>query len=282
MPPMLRVEELTMTPLNPRAGETVIFRVRIRNDGAQPVEDAVMEFSLVGTRIRQREEISLGPRESQEFEFAWQAKTAGRLVPRVAIDPERRIEGLDRAGTLRSLAPFEVASEAAAGAARVPNSGVPDSGARAPARAERAQVRLVPGGCAGFRFASGTEQGCASGADIELRASEDGTTITIQAEGVRSLGARPLEQVAANEEPGLSRAAQAQPGAVYRVETRQGAVALRVVQIRRIGGASRVPPALRRPAAAGRAEVRGLEREEGPEATGAQILVQLEWRILPQ
>jgi len=283
MPPMLRVEELTMMPIHPRAGETVIFRIRIRNAGAQPVEDAVMDFSLVGSAVRQREQISLGPRESQQFEFEWQANGSGRLVPRVVIDPERRVQGLDRADTLRSLEPFEIAGEAAAGAPALPGPRPETSGfgALGTGVMERSQVRLVAGGCVGFRFASGTAQACAGGSDIELRASEDGTTVTIQAEGVRSLGARPLDQVAASADLGLSQTALALPGFSYVIETRRGAAALRIVQIRRSGVASPVPPALRRPAVAGRPRVRGLEREEEPEATGAQILLQFEWRILP-
>src|SRR2546422_1937263 len=81
-----------------------------------PVEDAAFEFSIIGTTIRQREHVSLAPKESQTFQFEWRAAGNGRLEPRVVIDPENRIKGVNRADTTASLQPFELAPPIAAGA----------------------------------------------------------------------------------------------------------------------------------------------------------------------
>src|SRR3989442_1654993 len=164
---VLRADDLTMTPANPRPGDTVTFRVRITNQSAQPAEDAAFEFSIAGTSIRQREHVSLAPKESQTFQFEWRAAGNGRLEPRVVIDPENRIKGLNRANTAASLRPFELVQLIAAGA----------TPGRAVSKWERAKVRLTAGGCVGFRFASGTEQPCGAGADFELRSSPGGEAL---------------------------------------------------------------------------------------------------------
>src|SRR2546422_3779782 len=57
-----------------------------------PVEDAAFEFSIAGTTIRQREHVSLAPKESQTFQFEWRAAGNGRLEPRVVRSEEHTSE----------------------------------------------------------------------------------------------------------------------------------------------------------------------------------------------
>src|SRR5207302_702280 len=259
---VLRADDLTMTPANPRPGDTVTFRVRITNQGAQPVEDAAFDFSIIGTTIRQREHVSLAPKESQTFQFEWRAAGNGRLEPRVVIDPENRIKGLNRANTTASLQPFELVQLIAAGATT----------GRAVSKWERARVRLMAGGCEGFRFASGTEQACGAGADFELRSSPGGESLVIEADGVRNLGGVPLDQFTPVSGDALATSEAVQPGSTYVIQTRRNTAVVRVTQIQGLGSARKgPPPSLRGP------QLRGMSREGIALEAGSSIIVSLEW-----
>jgi hypothetical protein len=136
-------------------------------------------------------------------------------------------------------------------------------------RTERARIRVTPGACTGFRFASGGEQPCGGSADIELTASADGA-ITLEAEGVASVGSVTLEQYrpATAAAPALSRNAAVQTGVTYLVQSRNVQMLVRVTAGRTAGG--------------GTGRTAGRRRDEG--ATGqadAAISVVVEWRPVP-
>jgi hypothetical protein len=261
----VRAEDVSMSPANPRQGDRVTFRVRVTNEGTQRVEDALIEFTIAGTNIRQREHISLAPKASQTFLFEWEAAGNGRFTPSVVIDPEHRLRESNRANNAVTLPTFELAHGAGAGAA---------AGARASAR-ERAHVRVAVGGCVGFRLAAGTEQACNANADFELRSSPDGTALLIQADGVRNLGPVALDQAAAPPGDLLATTETVQPGSTYVIQMRRGLALLRVVQLRGLGAARR-PPSLNVPRARGQ---EGEARFPGEEA-GVQVW--LEWKIAGQ
>ncbi len=270
---VVRAEDFTMTPVNPRPGDTVTFHIRVRNAGGRRVEDAPIEFSIVGTAVRQHEQITLEPGASQTFDFEWKAAGTGRLEPRVAIDPQNRIEQVTRANKIAALGPFELVSPAGSLGA-VGAGGPPVHGA---ATRQREQLHLPLGACVGFRLASGTEQSCGGGADFEMRSGPEGNTLVIEADGVRNLGGVPLDQVTAASGEALAATETVVAGATYLIQTRRGVAALRVAQVRGLGAARSVPPATLRGPRLG-----GVEREPRAVEERSGVTVVLEWRVLPQ
>jgi hypothetical protein len=139
----------------------------------------------------------------------------------------------------------------------------------AAARIERGSVQLTVGSCIGLRLASGSETECDRGADIEFRSS-GGTAVSIEAEGIRSLGAVALNQ-ATTEGPLSARSAPVQQGSTYAIQLSRGKALLRVVTVRSGGLAGR--PSGARPA---------LVPGQAPAGSGATLVLALEWRIVPE
>ncbi|HWQ03440.1 MAG TPA: CARDB domain-containing protein [Candidatus Nitrosotenuis sp.] len=261
----VQVADISMSPSNPRAGDDVIFRVRVSNSGTKRVEDAIVEFSLSGTSVRLRENVSLDAGASQNFQFEWQATGSGRIEPRVTLDPESKLADANRANNSAALPAFELVAAAASG-------GKPGPAPRAAAR-ERAQVVVLAGTCQGFRLTSGTDQEC-GGADVEFNVSSQGGVMRIEAEGVRNLGAVDLGQPIAMPKGSLAATETLQAGSTYIVATRRGNFVLRVSEIRGVESLRNAPAG-----AMARPRVRDLERE--PAASGsAKVTLVLEWRAL--
>ncbi|MBI3661435.1 MAG: FecR domain-containing protein [Acidobacteria bacterium] len=261
---VVRSGDITMSPGSPRPGDNVTFRVQMTNRGGQNAENVEVEFTLGGANVRVRERFSIAAGSSQSFQVEWQALGSGRFEPRVVIDPERRLNLTNRATTVAALPAFEMFP--ALGAA----------GRTTTAMRERGQLSLTANGCQGFRFSSGTEQACNGGADIEVRLAPQGGALRIEADGVRNLGAIPLEQAGQVPRGAMATAETVLPGAVYLVETRRGAVLVRVMDVRGLNAArAATPPALNRPR---------LSDVEGPQAAMPQnsITLVLEWRPLAQ
>ncbi|MBI1738434.1 MAG: DUF11 domain-containing protein, partial [Acidobacteria bacterium] len=264
---VVRASDITMSPASPRPGDDVTFRVQLTNRGKQNADDVEVEFTLSGTNVRVRERFSVAAGGSQSFQVQWQAAGTGRLEPRVVIDPERRLNLASRANTTAAMPAFELFS-AAGPAGRAPA-----------AMRERGQLTLTVNGCQGFRFSSGSEQACNGGADFEVRLAPQGGALRIEADGVRNLGAIAFEQAAQVAPRGLGTTATAEtvlPGSVYLVETRRGAVLVRVLDIRGLNAVrAAAPTALNRPR---------LSDVEGSQATTPQnnITLVLEWRPLSQ
>jgi hypothetical protein len=261
----VRASDITMSPANPRAGDTVTFRVRVSNLGTKRVEDAEVEFALAGTSVKARERISLDPGASQSLQFEWQAEGAGRIEPSITLDPDSRLSETDRGNNSAELPAFELVAAATSG-------GKPDAPQKALPR-ERGQLAVLAGTCQGFRFTSGTEQSC-GGADVEFHVSAQGATLRMEAEGVRNLGAVDLDSVRAMPKGALASAESLQAGSTYVVATRRGSFVLRVSEIRGLEALRNAPAApLARP------RVSDLERDAAaPKA--ARITLVLEWRQL--
>jgi hypothetical protein len=182
----------------------------------------------------------------------------------VVIDPDRRLNLASRTNTTAAMPAFELFS--AAGAA-----------GRAPAALrERGQMTLTANGCQGFRFSSGTEQGCNGGADFEVRLAPQGGALRIEADGVRNLGVVALDQAAQMARGSMATAETVQPGSVYLVETRRGSVLVRVLDIRGLNAVrAGAPTAMNRP--------RLSDVDEQPAVKPqSNITLVLEWRPLSQ
>jgi hypothetical protein len=130
-------------------------------------------------------------------------------------------------------------------------------------------VQLTLGSCVGLRLASGSETECDRGADIEFKSS-GGTAITIEAEGIRSLGSVALSQATA-EGPLNARSAPVQQGSTYLIQLSRGKALLRVAAVRSGGLAGR--PGGARPS---------VTPGQTAGGSGATLVLALEWRVLPE
>ena len=260
----VRASDITMSPASPRPGDDVTFRVLLTNRGTKSADDVEVEFTVGGANVRVREHFSVAAGSSQSFQVQWQAAGTGRLEPRVVIDPDRRLNLASRTNTTAAMPAFELFSAAGA-AGRAP----------APMR-ERGQMTLTANGCQGFRFSSGTEQGCNGGADFEVRVAPQGGALRIEADGVRNLGVVALEQAAQMARGSMATAETVQPGSVYLVETRRGSVLVRVLDIRGQNAVrAAAPTAMNRP--------RLSDVDEQPAVKPqSNITLVLEWRPLSQ
>lgn len=267
---VVSAQDFTMAPAHPKAGDTVLFHFVVRNAGTAGVEDAAIEFSIAGTAVRQREKVSIAPGASESFDFEWKAAGAGRLEPRVVVDPEGKLQQISNSGKSAALQSFELAGE------QTPrNDGVTaKSGDRGGMR-QRGDLRLPVGGCTGFRLTSGSEQSCGGSADMEV--SSQGATVMIEAEGVRSLGAVQLEQADGASSDGLSSSASLVAGSTYLVRTRHGMAIVRVMQIRGIESVRNAPPAALRGPRMG-----GSDRSVQGNSAPADLTLLLEWKTLQQ
>jgi hypothetical protein len=99
---------------------------------------------------------------------------------------------------------------------------------------------LTAGGCTGFRFAAAGEGPCGS-ADISLNTSTSGD-ITMEADGVATVGAVALDQYAAGSgTPSFSRTAAVQTGVTYLVQYRGGTAVMRITVGRNLSGSGGAP-----------------------------------------
>lgn len=267
---VIRASDITMSPGNPRPGDDVTFRVYLTNRGGQNADDVEVEFTLRGVPlggVSVRERFSVAAGGSQSFQVQWQAPASGRFEPRVVIDPERRLNLANRTTTMAAMPAFELFS-AAGPAGRAPT-----------AMRERGQLTLTANGCQGFRFSSGTEQACNGGADIEVRLAPQGGALRFEADGVRNVGAIAFEQATQVVRGATATSETVLPGAVYLIETRRGAVLVRVMEIRGLNAVrAAAPTTLNRPRLS---DVEGPLQGPGPAPLNNITLV-LEWRPLSQ
>jgi hypothetical protein len=261
---LVRASDISMSPANPRPGDMVSFRMTLSNRSAQKAENVDVEFTLSGTNVRTRESFNFDANAVQTFHVEWQAAGSGRFEPRVVIDPDRRLNLANRANTVAALPAFALVSA---------SGGAPAAGM--PVDRQRGQLSLAASGCQGFRFGSGTEAACSSGADIEVRVAPQGGALRIEADGVRNLGSMPLEMVGQVPSGAMSAGETVQTGSVYLVQTRRGNFLVRVMDVRGMSAVRATPQA-----ALNRPRVADLERN-APAATPS-ITLALEWRMANQ
>lgn len=110
---------------------------------------------------------------------------------------------------------------------------------------------------------------CDRGADIEFK-STSSAAVTIEAEGIRSLGSVALNQATA-EGPLTARSAPVQQGSTYLIQLSRGKALLRVAAVRSAGLAGR--PGGARPS---------VTPGQTAAGSGAALVLALEWRVLPE
>src|SRR6266852_2302567 len=230
----------------------------------------VVEAKLYGTNLSGVTAVQLsGSGIKAELLQSGPTELRVRLTVDPGLEPGSRLITIN-AGASKTTVAIDVSSDSSAshGQGRTGNS-VAHAGLR-----QRGDLRLTVGGCTGFRLASGAEQSCAGSADLEV-SSRGGTALTIEAEGVRSLGGMPLDQAEDAASYQLSSSAALVAGNTYLVRSRHGMAIVRVVQIRGIESVRNAPPAALRGPRLG-----GSDREVQGNSGRPDLTIVLEWKVL--
>ena len=144
----------------------------------------------------------------------------------------------------------------------------PAGAATSAVRIDRARIRIEAGTCTGFRIASAGQQACGGTSDFELTATANGD-VTLEADGVAPIGLVALDRVQAPaSSPNLSRNLGVQSGTTYLVQSKNAMYAVKLTFGRPVGGTRGRVGAVR-------------QNEEQSAASGASMVVSLEWRTLP-
>lgn len=181
-------------------------------------------------------------------------------VPKAGADPA----GTDAAKNtpLDAPAPGGVTPAAPSGSL----TGAPSASAKQPV--ERGSVEVEVGGCMGFRLSSGSQMECGRGADVEFHSSS-GTSIRMEAEGIRSMGMTPLSQEPPSDSGSSGTSAPVQAGSTYLIQMSRGQGLLRIAAVR--GASPMGRPRAPRPA---------TEDAQGKSSDAPRVTVILEWRML--
>jgi hypothetical protein len=216
-------DELTYTPSFPREGDTVKFRVRVRNGGRGDARDAELAL-LARDRVIASQHLDISAGRSATVELAWKAEAAAagdlRFTLRTAGQPDSgRPEDNPPAVTLR-----------------LRNFAVERRGGLSSLRRERFTVDVRNEGCSGLRLLTGSQTSCGGSADIEFSAfiNENGR-IVLQAfandGGLIDLGVQPLASVAAAPGAGYLPQGILESGRTYAVKARNRYALVRIARI---------------------------------------------------
>jgi hypothetical protein len=268
---IVRREDVSLTPANPQPGDTVTLRVMVSNAGPRAAPGVVLELALEGTAIRQRETISLPPQETQTVTFEWvmpETSGAGRIVPRLTLDPDGTLETVDRANNRVTLPAIVLQTVGAL-------PGAPAGGRKSLLGREQMQLQIAPGACVGLRLDGAQETACDSG-DLTIRVSPAGDSAVLEGERVVATGnlslADAVEKSSASA-TSASASAALLANTSYALEVGPKRYALRVVMLR---AATRTPPEpLRTPS------LKGADPALRGAARANVVLLILEWVRMP-
>jgi hypothetical protein len=216
-------DELTYTPSFPREGDTVKFRVRVRNRGRGDARDAELAL-LARDRVIASERLNISAGRSATVELAWKAEAAAAGDLRFAL----RTAGQPDSGQPEDKPP--------AVTLRLRNFAVERRGGLASLRRERFTVDVRNEGCSGLRLLTGSQTSCGGSADIEFSAfiNENGR-IVLQAfandGGLIDLGVQPLASVAAAPGAGYLPQGMLESGRTYAVKARNRYALVRIARV---------------------------------------------------
>jgi hypothetical protein len=216
-------DELTYTPSFPREGDTVKFRVRVRNGGRGDARDAELAL-LARDRVIASERLNISAGRSATVELAWKAEAAAAGDLRFAL----RTAGQPDSGQPEDKPP--------AVTLRLRNFAVERRGGLASLRRERFTVDVRNEGCSGLRLLTGSQTSCGGSADIEFSAfiNENGR-IVLQAfandGGLIDLGVQPLASVAAAPGAGYLPQGMLESGRTYAVKARNRYALVRIARV---------------------------------------------------
>ena len=219
----ISADELTYTPSFPREGDTVKFRVRVRNGGRGDARDAELAL-LARDRVIASERLDISAGRSATVELAWKAEAAAAGDLRFAL----RTAGQPDSGQPEDKPP--------AVTLRLRNFAVERRGGLASLRRERFTVDVRNEGCSGLRLLTGSQTSCGGSADIEFSAfiNENGR-IVLQAfandGGLIDLGVQPLASVAAAPGAGYLPQGMLESGRTYAVKARNRYALVRIARV---------------------------------------------------
>jgi len=211
-------DELTYTPSFPREGDTVKFRVRVRNGGRGDARDAQLALLAQG-RLIASERVDVAAGRSATVELAWKAEAAAAGDLRFTLRTAGQPEDNPPAVTLR-----------------LRNFAVERRGGLSSLRRERFTVDVRNEGCSGLRLLTGSQTSCGGSADIEFSAfiNENGR-IVLQAfandGGLIDLGVQPLASVAAAPGAGYLPQGMLESGRTYAVKARNRYALVRIARV---------------------------------------------------
>jgi hypothetical protein len=221
-------DQLTYTPSFPREGDTVKFRVRVRNRGLGDARDARLAL-LARDRVIASERVDISAGRSVTVELAWKAEAAAagdlRFTLRTAGRPD---SGQPDSGQPEDNPP--------AVTLRLRNFAVERRGGLASLRRERFTLDVRNEGCSGLRLLTGSQTSCGGSADIEFSVfiNENGR-IVLQAfandGGLIDLGVQPLASVAAAPGAGYLPQGMLESGRTYAVKARNRYALVRIARI---------------------------------------------------
>lgn len=269
---LLFVQVTTALPIQPKptlpaAGQPTVYSV----EPAKLTPGETVEAKLYGSNLGGVTAVQLsGSGIKVELLESTPSELRVRITADPGLEPGSRLVTI-RAGASKTTASIDVGGSASHGNGTTGKSAAASAGPR-----QHGDLRLTVGGCTSFRLTSGAEQSCGGSADLEV-SSRGGTALVIEAEGVRSLGAMPLDQTDVATSEGFSSSAALVAGGTYLVRSRHGMAIVRVVQIRGIESVRNAPPAALRGPRLGGAD-REVQGGSGP----PELTLVLEWRTLQQ
>jgi len=212
---VMRAEDLTYTPSLPREGETVRFRARISNRGAQASQGLTLAL-MRGETVLASSKVDLDAGRSATAELEWKAERGSSNELRLAL-----VGAPGVSISLRNLA-----------VARRDELGV--------ARRDRATLTARNEDCAGLRLRSASQSSCGGSADLELMPviTAAGTLevrVNLPDGGINDMGAMPLgtgSSAVLPQDAALQSQAFFVEGHTYLVRTRKGTALVRVARIR--------------------------------------------------
>jgi hypothetical protein len=216
-------DELTYTPSFPREGDTVKFRVRVRNRGRNDARGAELAL-LAQDRVMASERVDISAGRTVTVELAWKAEAAAARDLRFAL----RTAGQPGSGQPDGNPP--------AVTLRLRNFAVEPRGGLSSVRRERFTVDVRNEGCAGLRLLTGSQTSCGGSADIEFSAFiNDSGRIVVQAfandGGLIDLGVQPLASVAAAPSAGYLPQGMLESGRTYAIKARNRYALVRIARI---------------------------------------------------
>jgi hypothetical protein len=211
----IQADSLTYSPSFPREGDTVRFRVQVRNGGRGDADSALALVS--GDRILARQQLSVAAGRSTAVELEWKAEAVSDL--KLALDSGRSTTATGQ-GAVLPLKNFAVERRAGAGSVS----------------RERLALQARNEDCVGLRLQSGMRASCGGSADLELSpAITDRAQIEVMAAafggGIAHLGVQSLSTIRSAPLDGYQPQGLLETGHTYALKTRGGYALFRVVRV---------------------------------------------------
>jgi len=215
---LIPADEFTYSPAFPREGDTVKFRVHVRNRGAADARNAQVAL-MMRDKILASEKADVAAGRTATVELEWKAERVTGRDLRLAI---RTSDQPDDNPPLVTLA--------------LRNFAVERRGGLASARRERVTLDAANDGCVGLRLLSASRSSCGGSADVEFTpaiTARGRISLRLFASegGVVDLGAQPLTGVAAAPGADYQPNAELEQGRTYALKTRNRYALFRVVRI---------------------------------------------------